>query len=378
MEKQENNQLKDLLKKYLDSTPMDSNQQSSASSVINMLDNSSTNVKQDKEAVKPSADDYLSAVELYEKLFGDDSGKKLTSHELSKELEEATNFLNHVIHMCEKAFNIDESELEDPKGNEDSDNKSSKENLDNEEDYDDSVSVFDLDIKESEYISNNLYDWGLEDAEVDIDKDGNVLVYGLLPDDVPHFTEAFNDAFSKDMSKQDITDYLKDAYNRYNSNMPLKDSYDEGCPIEDDPQNGRVFLKEMVVKIPYMDDAEVGYDLLSDANNGTFIDPKYYHYYVDGVKYIISKFPEEDHFTLLDKRFPLYDKTPLDGDNQLPYSISLDKMLVTDEKEDFELNKLKANNERLQYYFFTTDNKAFVIYTSDDSNAFYLKNAFDV
>jgi len=377
MEKQEKNQLKDLLKKYIDSTPMDSNQSSSANNIINMLDDSSTN-EHNKETVFPSVEDYLTAVELYEKLFGDDSGKKLTSHELSKELEEATNFLNHVTHMCAKAFNIDESELEDHKGKEDSDNKSSKENLDNEEDYDDSVSVFDLDIKESEYISNNLYDWGLEDAEVDIDKDGNVLVYGLLPDDVPHFTEAFNDAFSKDMSKQDITDYLKDAYNRYNSNMPLKDSYDEGCPIEDDPQNGRVFLKEMVVKIPYMDDAEVGYDLLSDANNGTFIDPKYYHYYVDGVKYIISKFPEEDHFTLLDKRFPLYDKTPLDGNNQLPYSISLDKMLVTDEKEDFELNKLKANNERLQYYFFTTDNKAFVIYTSDDSNAFYLKNAFDV
>ena len=127
-----------------------------------------------------------------------------------------------------------------------------------------------------------------------------------------------------------------------------------------------------------MDDAEVGYDLLSDANNGTFIDPKYYHYYVDGVKYIISKFPEEDHFTLLDKRFPLYDKTPLDGDNQLPYSISLDRMLVTDEKEDFELNKLKSNNERLQYYFFTTGNKAFVIYNADDSNAFYLKNVFDI
>jgi len=377
MEKQEKNQLKDLLKKYIDSTPMDSNQSSSANNIINMLDDSSTN-EHNKETVFPSVEDYLTAVELYEKLFGDDSGKKLTSHELSKELEEATNFLNHVIHMCEKAFNIDESELEDPKGNEDSDNKSSKENLDNEEDYDDSVSVFDLDIKESEYISNNLYDWGLEDAEVDIDKDGNVLVYGLLPDDVPHFTEAFNDAFSKDMSKQDITDYLKDAYNRYNSNKPLKDSYDEGCPIEDDPQNGRVFLKEMVVKIPYMDDAEVGYDLLSDANNGTFIDPKYYHYYVDGVKYIISKFPEEDHFTLLDKRFPLYDKTPLDGDNQLPYSISLDRMLVTDEKEDFELNKLKSNNERLQYYFFTTGNKAFVIYTSDDSNAFYLKNTFDI
>lgn len=153
MEKQEKNQLKDLLKKYLDSTPMDSNQSSSANNIINMLDDSSTN-EHNKETVFPSVEDYLTAVELYEKLFGDDSGKKLTSHELSKELEEATNFLNHVTHMCAKAFNIDESELEDHKGNEDSDNKSSKENLDNEEDYDDSVSVFDLDIKEADDISD--------------------------------------------------------------------------------------------------------------------------------------------------------------------------------------------------------------------------------
>lgn len=348
MEKQEKNQLKDLLKKYIDSTPMDSNQLMSASEVINGLDDSSTNsgpTKDEKNSSKKSAT------------------------ELNKDLEEANEFLKYVTNMYAKAFGIDESELEDSDNLEESDNDDSSE---------DSVSVFALDIKEADDISDNLYDWGLEDAEVDIDKDGNVLVYGLLPGDVTHFTEAFNDAFSNDMSKQDITDYLKDAYNRYKSNKPLKDSYEEGYPIEDDPQNGRVFLKEMVVKIPYMDDAEVGYDLLSDANNGTFIDPKYYHYYVDGVKYIISKFPEEDHFTLLDKRFPLYDKTPLDGDNQLPYSISLDRMLVTDEKEDFELNKLKSNNERLQYYFFTTGNKAFVIYTSDDSNAFYLKNVFDV
>lgn len=105
-----------------------------------------------------------------------------------------------------------------------------------------------------------------------------------------------------------------------------------------------------------------------------FTEPKDYHYYVDGVKYIIRKSPEKESFEILDKRFPLYD----DADKQLPFSISLDRMLVTDEKEDFELNKLKSNNERLQYYFFTTGNKAFVIYTSDDSNAFYLKNVFDV
>jgi len=374
MKKQEKKQLKDLLKKYLDSTPMDSNQLMSASEVINGLDDSSTNsgpTNEEKNSPTDwliSPDDWLKAIELPDKISGKNSSKK-SATELNKDLEEANEFLKYVTNMYAKAFGIDESELEDSDNLEESDNDDS---------YEDSVSVFDLDIKESDDISDNLYDWGLEDAEVDIDKDGNVLVYGLLPGDVLQFTEAFNDAFSKDMSNQDITDYLKDAYNRYNSNKPLKDSYDEGCPIEDAPQNGRVFLKEMVVKIPYMDDAEVEYDLLSDANNGTFIDPKYYHYYVDGVKYIISKFPEEDHFTLLDKRFPLYDKTPLDGNNQLPYSISLDKMLVTDEKEDFELNKLKANNERLQYYFFTTDNKAFVIYTSDDSNAFYLKNAFDV
>lgn len=43
MEKQEKNQLKDLLKKYLDSTPMDSNQSSSANDIINRLDDSSEN-----------------------------------------------------------------------------------------------------------------------------------------------------------------------------------------------------------------------------------------------------------------------------------------------------------------------------------------------
>jgi len=347
MEKQEKNQLKDLLKKYLDSTPMDSNQLMSASEVINMLDDSNTNGGPTKEEKNRS---------------------KKSATELNKDLEEANEFLKYVTNMYAKAFGIDESELED------SDNL---EESDNDDISDDSVSVFDLDIKESEYISNNLYDWGLEDAEVDIDKDGNVLVYGLLPGDVLQFTEAFNDAFSKDMSNQDITDYLKDAYNRYNSNKPLKDSYEEGYPIGDDLRNGRVFLKEMVVKFPHMDAVEEKYDLFLDAVGGK-IEPAIYHYYVDGVKYIISKFPEKKSFDVVDKRFPLYDKTPLDGDNQLPFSVSLDKMLVTGEKEDFELNKLKSNNERLQYYFFTTGNKAFVIYTSDDSNAFYLKNTFDI
>lgn len=270
--------------------------------------------------------------------------------------------------MYANALGIDESELED------SDNEGS----DNEDSSEDSVSLFALDIKEADDISDNLYDCGLEDAEVVIDKDGNVLVYGLLPGDVLQFTEAFNDAFSKDMSNQDITDYLKDAYNRYNSSKPLKDSYEEGCPIEDDPQNGRVFLKEMVVKIPYMDDAEVEYDLLSDANNGTFIDPKYYHYYVDGVKYIISKFPEEDHFTLLDKRFPLYDKTPLDGDNQLPFTISLDKMLVTSGEEDIELDELKSKNKNYQYYSFESNNKLFIIYHFEGEDSFYLHNMIDL
>lgn len=179
MEKQEKNQLKDLLKKYLDSTPMDSNQSSSANNIINMLDDSGEN-----GATKD----------------GKTSNNK-SATELNKNLEEANEFLKYVTNMYANALGIDESELED------------------------SVSLFDLDIKEADDISNNLYDWGLEDADVAIDKDGNVLVYGLLPGDVLQFTEAFNDAFSKDMSNQDITDYLKDAYNRYNSNKPLKDSY---------------------------------------------------------------------------------------------------------------------------------------------------------
>ena len=179
MDNQEKKQLKDLLKKYLGSTPMDSNQLMSVSEVLNSLEE-------------------------------DKSGNKLTSQELSKELEEANEFLKYVTNMCANAFGIDESELEDSN---------------NEDSYDELVSVFDIDIKEAEKISDNLYEEGLEDADVNIDKDGNVLVYELFSDDIPHFTEAFNDAFSKDMSDQDITDYLKDAYNRYNSNKPLKDSY---------------------------------------------------------------------------------------------------------------------------------------------------------
>lgn len=348
MEKQEKNQLKELLKKYLDSTPMDSNQSSSANDIINMLDASSTS--------GPTKDGKAS------------SNKSAT--ELNKNLEEANEFLKYVTNMYANALGIDESELED------SDNEGS----DNEDSSEDSVSLFDLDIKEADDISDNLYDWGLEDAEVDIDKDGNVLVYGLLPGDVTHFTEAFNDAFSKDMSTQDITDYLKDAYNRYNSNKPLKDSYEEGYPIGDDLRNGRVFLKEMVVKFPHMDAVEEKYDLFLDAVGGKS-EPAIYNYYVDGVKYIISKFPEKKSFDMVDKRFPLYDKTSLDGDNQLPFSVSLDKMMVTSgdgEKETFKLNKLKSNNELLQYYLFTTGDKAFVIYNFDDSNSFYLKNMLDL
>lgn len=344
MEKQEKNQLKELLKKYLDSTPMDSNQSSSANDIINMLDASSTS--------GPTKDGKAS------------SNKSAT--ELNKELEKDNKFLKYATDMYANALGIDESELEDS---------------DNEDSYDDQVSVFDLDIKEADDISDNLYDWGLEDADVNIDKDGNVLVYGLFPDDVPHFTEAFNDAFSKDMSKQDITDYLKDAYNRYNSNKPLEDSHDEGCPIEADPQNGRVFLKEMVVKLPHMDDAEVVYDLFPDANDGTFIDPKYYHYYVDGVKYIISKFPEEDHFTLLDKRFPLYEGRelyPFEVYKQLPFAVSLDKMLVITAEEDIELDELKSKNEDYQYYSFEVNNKLFIIYHHEGEDSFYLHNVIDI
>ena len=357
MEKQEKGQLKELLKKYLDSTSMDSNQSSSANDIINMLDSSSEN--------GPTKD-------------GKNSSNK-SATELSKSLEEANEFLKYVTNMYANALGIDESELEDP-NNEDSNNENSSE---------DSVSVFDLDIKEAEKISDNLYDWGLEGADVDIDKDGNVLVFGLSPADIPHFTEAFNDAFSKDMTQQDITDYLKDAYNRYKSNKPLKDSYEEGYPIEDDLRNGRVFLKDMVVKFPHldseeeyelfkdsdnsMDSSEEEYDLFQDADDYKFITPRYYHYYIDGVTYIISKFPEEEFFVIVDKRFPLYD-----FDKQLPFAISLDKLMVIGEEDNYELNKLKYNDGEYQYYSFENGDKLFIIYKGYDSNEFYLCNTINL
>lgn len=351
MEKQEKNQLKDLLKKYIDSTPMDSNQLMSASEVINRLDDSSENgtTKDGKTSSKKSAT------------------------ELNIELEKANEFLKYVTNMYAKAFGIDESELED------SDNEGS----DNEDSSEDSVSVFDLDIKEADDIYDNLYDWGLEDADVAIDKDGNVLVYGLFPEDISHFTEAFNDAFSKDMSKQDITDYLKDAYNRYNSNKPLEDSYDEGYPIGDDLRNGRVFLKEMVVKFPHMDAVEEEYDLFLDAVGGKS-EPAIYHYYADGVKYIISKFPEKKSFDMIDKKFPLYDTegishpTPFDEYNQLPFSVSLDKMMVTSVDGEFELNKWEDFNANRQYFSFTNNSKMFIIYRLYASSEFYLLTTIDL
>lgn len=338
MEKQEKNQLKDLLKKYLDSTPMDSNQSSSANNIINMLDDSSENgtTKDGKTSSNKSAT------------------------ELNKNLEEANEFLKYVTNMYANALGIDESELED------SDNEGS----DNEDSSEDSVSLFDLDIKESEYISNNLYDWGLEDAEVDIDKDGNVLVYGLLPDDVPHFTEAFNDAFSNDMSKQDITDYLKDAYNRYNSNKTLKDSYEEGYTIEDDLRNGRVFLKDMVVKFPHMDAVEEKYELFEDGDN--------FYFYFDGVKYILNKKPEADCFSIIDKVYPLFSKAvlpaPFEANKETPFEVSLDNMRVTSEDGEYTLVKLTEYKQELPHFSFVADNTLFLIYFDSGSNAFYVSS----
>lgn len=338
MEKQEKNQLKDLLKKYLDSTPMDSNQSSSANNIINMLDDSSENgtTKDGKTSSNKSAT------------------------ELNKNLEEANEFLKYVTNMYANALGIDESELED------SDNEGS----DNEDSSEDSVSLFDLDIKESEYISNNLYDWGLEDAEVDIDKDGNVLVYGLLPGDVTHFTEAFNDAFSKDMSTQDITDYLKDAYNRYNSNKPLKDSYEEGYPIGDDLRNGRVFLKEMVVKFPHVKAVEEEYKLFEDGDN--------FYFYFDGVKYIINKTPEENYFSLIDKVYPLFSKAvlpaPFEANKETPFEVSLDNMRVTSEDGEYTLVKLTEYNQELPHFSFVADNILFLIYFDQSLNAFYVSS----
>jgi len=371
MEKQEKNQLKDLLKKYIDSTSMDSDKLMSVEEVLSMLDDSSENGEPIKGEFNLSPEDYLKGAGLQDKISVKNSNKK-SATELNEELEEANEFLKYVTNMYANAFGIDESELEDL-DNDDSHEDSYDEYLDNGDSYDSSVSVFDLDIKEANDIYDNLYDWGLEDTDVDIDKDGNVLVYGLFPEDIPHFTEAFNDAFSKDMTQQDITDYLKDAYNRYNNNKPLKDSYEEGYPIGDDLRNGRVFLKDMVVKFPPMgSEEEKEYELFQDFDN--FMEPKNYHYYVDGVKYIISKLPEKESFEILDKRFPLYD----DADKQLPFSISLDKMMVTGEKENFELNKLKYNDGECQYYSFENGDKLFIIYKSYFSTKFRLSNTLNI
>jgi len=173
------------------------------------------------------------------------------------------------------------------------------------------------------------------------------------------------------MTQQDITDYLKGAYNRYN-NKPLKDSYDEGYPIEDALRNGRVFLKDMVVKFPPMgSEEEKEYELFQDYDN--FIEPKNYHYYVDGIKYIISKLPEKESFEILDKRFPLYDE-----DDQLPFSISLDRMTVTDEEDVSELNELKYNAGNNKYYSFENGDKLFIIYKCYDINEFYLSNTINL
>lgn len=59
MDKQEKNQLKELLNKYLDSTFMDSNQSSSANNIINMLDDSNTNEGPTKDGKTSSNKFYL-------------------------------------------------------------------------------------------------------------------------------------------------------------------------------------------------------------------------------------------------------------------------------------------------------------------------------
>jgi len=350
MEKQEKNQLKELLKKYLESTPMDSNQSSSANDIINMLDDYSENgtTKDGKTSSNKSAT------------------------ELNKELEEANEFLKYVTNMYANALGIDEDELED------SDNEGS----DNEDSSEDSVSLFDLDIKEADDISDNLYDWGLEDADVSVDKDGNVLVYELFSDDIPHFTEAFYYAFSKDMSDQDITDYLKDAYNRYKSNKPLKDSYDEGYPIEDDLRNGRVFLKEMVVKFPRMDAVEEKRNLFPDAVD-VKSEPVICHYYIDGVKYIIIKYTDADYFSLVDKKFLLYQEdtpknTSFNTGVKLFYEVSLDHMKVTSEDGEYTLVKLTEYNQELPHFSFVADNTLFLIYFDSGSNAFYVSSKSEI
>jgi len=83
MEKQEKNQLKNLLKKYLDSTSMDS--LISVSEVINMLDDSNTTGVYTKGKFNPSPEDYLKVAGLHDKISGNNSSKK-SATELNKEL----------------------------------------------------------------------------------------------------------------------------------------------------------------------------------------------------------------------------------------------------------------------------------------------------
>jgi len=143
----------------------------------------------------------------------------------------------------------------------------------------------------------------------------------------------------------------------------------------------------MVVKFPPMGSEEEKYDLFLDAVGGKS-EPAIYHYYADGVKYIISKFSEKESFDIIYKRFPLYDTegishpTPSDEYKQLPFSVSLDKMLVTNGNDEFELNKWEDFNANRQYFSFTNNSKMFIIYRLYDrlyaSSEFYLLTTIDL
>jgi len=82
MEKQEKNQLKNLLKKYLDSTSMDS--LISVSEVINMLDDSNTTGGYTKGKFNPSPEDYLKVAGLHDKISGNNNSHLMGMCHLEK------------------------------------------------------------------------------------------------------------------------------------------------------------------------------------------------------------------------------------------------------------------------------------------------------
>lgn len=101
----------------------------------------------------------------------------------------------------------------------------------------DGINIYDLDLPEGDTLYENLYDEGLEDAEIKIDSEGNVLTYGLLPGDTICFVDAFTDSFPR-KDQQEVTEYLKNAYddkvNRTDTDSSDEENNsDSGLDIED-------------------------------------------------------------------------------------------------------------------------------------------------